>query len=180
MRKRFFSVTLILIACLSLTACTSQPKSNDSETDNFELASCYDECERFGGGNENIEMCEKNCDASFADNSVWNEDEDQYNEDLTSAEWPSDMPGVVPMFTYGEVSGAITGMGSWIVDFENVSKTALDDYTNDLKSEDWSASKTTASGMITGAYEGENNYSITVNIDTQQGVAQIIVKNKQK
>jgi len=180
MKKEISIAALVFVACLSLTACTSKPTNSNPEANNFELTDCYDECERFGGGGENVKMCEQNCDASFATDSVWNEDDNKYNEDLASTEWPNDMPDIVPMFTYGEVSGAVVGMGSWVVDFKNVSETALDDYTNDLESEDWSAGKIAVSGMIIGTYEGEDNYSINVNIDEYQNTAQIIVKNKKK
>jgi len=168
---------------ISLSACSGGGSSSQtsSDGDNFTEDTCYNQCEEWGGGDENVAMCKENCDASFDESSVWNDDEEQYNEDITKAEWPSDMPEVVPSFSYGKISGAETGMGSWIVDFEDVTDDALSNYTQDLKDAGWNASAIELTGMITGSYDNGNeaeDYTVNVNMDREMKVAQIMIRKK--
>ena len=117
MKKSINLILAVILLTVSLTACSNGTSSVSTE-DDFDKNSCYSECERFGGGEENVKMCKENCDASNDKDSVWNEDQDKYNEDTTSTEWPSDMPKVVPEFTYGDIVSSEAGMGSWIVDLK--------------------------------------------------------------
>jgi len=163
----------ILLLGFSLTGCTDTDDDTTNQS-NPELTECYTTCDDWGGND--VDICKKNCDASFDSNSVWNQDEgsdetDVDNENSISS-W-EDMPSEVPEFTSGDFVSGETGLGSWIVDYKNVNDDALESYDTILEDAGWQSGIIKVSGMITGSTDG---YSITVNIDEYQDTAQIIVR----
>lgn len=106
-----------------------------------------------------------------------NAEEANVEETNTIAMWMEDIPEEVPEFTYGDVIQGEKGMGSWIVDFENVPADALEKYNQDLKNAGWSASYIAMTHTITGNSDS-GKYSIIVNMDPDGKVAQIIVSEK--
>lgn len=172
-------ITMIAVIVIGavLVINNKSDNQNDSTNSNPEAKACYDQCEEWGGGSESVGMCKENCDASYNQDSVWNQDDDQYNPDDSTSNvgWPSSMPSEVPEFTYGSVTGDVSGMDSWIVDFENVQDNALEQYEADLESEGWTVSVTSSAGLLTGSYGSE--YTISINHDKEYKTLQIIVRN---
>ena len=189
MQKRIITLGLAFALVTVLTGCGTktnnqagpggQLKKPDSNADS-EKNACYQQCEEWGGGAENVSMCKKNCDASSDPNSVWNEDENKYNEEDNAGNgtaefnWQDEMPAEVPEFTYGNFTGKAIGMGSWIIDFDNVSADALEKYKVDLEGAGWTATIVPMANMMTGKYT--STYSISVNHDKESSTLQIIVR----
>jgi hypothetical protein len=177
MNKSILLVLPILLASAILfSACTKDNnEANNNNTDvsqvkDTALAECYDQCEQWGG---EVDKCKQNCDASNDPDSVWNQtDEDIVADNDSSMSW-ADMPIVVPEFEHGEFVSGEEGMGSWIVEFDQVSEDAFSSYSQDLKDAGWKVSGIEMTGMITGSIEG---YTISVNIDKEGEMAQIIVR----
>ena len=182
--KQMKKLLLILPTILLLTACGggsngSLPTvSNDDDSLKMETKECYEQCEAWGGGTENVSMCKKNCDASNDEGSVWNDDEDEYNQEEEVGSWPSDMPAEVPEFTFGEMSGSESGMGSWIADFDNTPDSTLEDYKAVLEEAGWTASIMSVTNTLNGKLEGK--YTIQVMRDPDYKNTQVMVRKVQK
>ncbi len=170
-------IVLILIACVVLAISTLGGAAKEIEDQvssemGSEEQSCYDQCDEWGG---DIAVCKENCDASSSQDSVWNDDEEDVanDNDATFDSW-EEMPLAVPEFTDGNFKSGLKGMGSWIVDYENVTDAnALQKYADELEVYDWTASYMEITNMITGSKEG---YSISVSHDTDTNEVQIIVR----
>lgn len=172
--KKVVLGSVILVTSFFLSGCTNKTEGGDISED-FNQNSCYEECVRFGGGEENVEMCKKNCDASFDEDSVWNDDETDVvaDNDASFDSW-EEMPLAVPEFMYGDFVTGEAGMGSWIVDYENINDPqAMEKYVDDLEIYDWSVSYMETSHMLTGSKEG---YTISASFDPEYGTLQIIVR----
>lgn len=95
----------------------------------------------------------------------------------SSAQWPSDMPSVVPEFTYGDISMATkdSSNSSWSVYYEQVQSGAIDSYKSDLSSRGWvNNSETTAEdGQYIQMVNGD--YGIMIIYDSSTSSASIIV-----
>lgn len=176
-KSRFIPlVAVVVFAALVLSACTKEgsdsKNNNGADSSNFGLTECYNQCEEWGG---DVDMCKENCDASNDKDSVWNQSDEDVaaDNDSTFDSWES-MPLVVPNFTTGDFVAGEEGMGSWIVDFENVTDdNAMSDYVEELEVYGWKASYMSATNMINGTKEG---YTIMVNMDSDSNTVQIIVR----
>lgn len=160
-----------------LSGCGSTPTTytdNESTSANTAQMSCYEECEMYGGGSSNIAICKENCDAAYvSENSVWDKSHEDYEAESTAGSWPSDMPSVVPEFTYGDALESNSGMGAYFVDFENVPTTALESYKSDLEAAGWTASIMKITNTLNGSIDG---YTIQVMLDPDYGSLQIMVR----
>ncbi len=168
--------TAVLAGCHHAEENEQASGQNDDE---FGKNECYAQCEEWGGGSENVAMCKKNCDASNDKDSVWNQSDDKYNSnDSTAGSWPSDMPSEVPEFKYGSAQENVSGMGSWIVDFDEVDEDALEKYEADLEDAGWSASVMSVTNTLNGKFEGK--YTISVSHDKEYKQVQIMVRKAQQ
>ena len=164
--KKALLLGAIAVSALSLSACTE--KTDEDNNDN----ECYAQCEEWGG---EVDVCKENCDASEDADSVWNESDEDVAEtnDTTFDSWEG-MPLAVPEFMGGDFVTGVKGMGSWIVDYENVTEEdTMTDYVSDLEAYDWTASYMDVTNMITGSKEG---YTISTSYDADYGTMQIIVR----
>ena len=151
---------------------SSDTQNESSGNLTAEHRACYDQCEEWGG---EVAMCKENCDASFSEDSVWNDEEEDVVADNDSSfdSW-EEMPLAVPNFSYGDFVSGEKGMNSWIVDFENVTDSnAMGNYVSDLEDYDWTVSYMSVSNMITGSKEG---YTISISLDPDYNTLQIIVR----
>ncbi len=161
---------VLFSACTKNNDVTSDSNKDVSQVKDTALAECYQQCDEWGG---EVDKCKQNCDASNDPDSVWNQtDEDIVADNDSSISW-SDMPSVVPEFEHGEFVSGEEGMGSWIVEFNQVSDDAFASYSQDLKDVGWKVSGIEMTGMITGSIDG---YTISVTIDKEEKMAQIIVR----
>lgn len=170
---------LCVIFCITLTSCGNNEVVNNSSNNNvddsikLDTDSCYDECERFWWGDENVEMCKKNCDASNDEDSVWNKESDDYNNEEQSNSWSDYMPSELPEFTYWDAWESVEWMWSWIVDFQNVWEDALENYKSELEANGWTASIMSITNTLNWKLEGQ--YTIQVMYDPDYQTAQIMV-----
>lgn len=114
-------------------------------------------------GKKNQETSEDGVETSIADN----------------VEWPSNIPSIVPEFTYGRNAGVITNREDgtqWIIAFDNVPSDASENYAADLESKGW---ETTFLGDTLVAEYGQEEYTITVSHFKEAQSAQLSIgKNK--
>lgn len=175
------ALIIIIVGAFLVMSLTGGDDDNNSNSDTqnestgnltAEHQACYDQCEEWGG---DVSMCKENCNASFNKDSVWNDDNDDVvaDNDATFDSWEQ-MPLAVPEFMYGDFVTGEEGMGSWIVDYENVTDpNAMENYVSDLEAYDWSVSYTEVANMLTGSKEG---YTISASLDPDYGTLQIIVR----
>lgn len=98
----------------------------------------------------------------------------------TVSEWPDSVPSVVPEFTYGDITYAISyddasGTG-WSMSFENVDADAFDSYTSDLEDAGWTITGT-YSAEGTSTLIGENgSWSVSCSCTESDQMCQVIVE----
>ena len=126
MRNKKMSKKLLTIACLVMitmvfSGCTSSEEDKNQET-----------------------TTNSNKESNKAPNQ---EDNDNSNNPAGVTEWPSDMPDVVPEFTYGNIRGILGYSDPWIIGYGDVQYADLESYKVDLEAKGWDVS------LDKGAYE---------------------------
>lgn len=90
-------------------------------------------------------------------------EEDSSLTDGLTAEWPDDMPGEVPEFTWGNIVASSKGKNPatdqdvWTVTFDSMDEDASEKYKQDLESNGWSIDSYSDVGdliMIGASYDG--------------------------
>lgn len=124
-------------------------------------------------GDKNQEMAKDNS------NTKQNMEDDDSDYIVDNVKWPSNIPSIVPEFTYGKNAGIITNREDgtqWIIAFGNVPNDASEKYKADLDSKGW---ETNFMGDTLVAEYGDEEYTITFSYFKETHGAQLnIVKNK--
>jgi len=97
------------------------------------------------------------------------------------AKWPSDMPAVVPKFTYGTISASVkttTNGNAWSVIYDKVTDGALDKYKNELTAKGWTEDAQTNLGIANTLMMTSGNYQLTLAVDEQNKGANLAVTTK--
>lgn len=101
-----------------------------------------------------------------------------------SGEWPSDLPGEVPVFKLGVVKGVWKSDSAeqkgWNILVENLEKDAMAKYADALKSAGWKILSTFATGEGSGTFaasrEGGLNLVGTFNAENKAGSISVVLK----
>lgn len=96
----------------------------------------------------------------------------------TNAQWPSDMPSIVPNFTYGKLTTTTndTSAGkSWSLYYNDVTAGASDSYTSDLVANGWVKDTETTTDGSSYIQMTNGSYAILAIFDTSSQSASIVV-----
>lgn len=99
-----------------------------------------------------------------------------------STQWPSDMPSIVPKFTYGTIESSakttISGLTGWTVNLKSVTDGAADKYKTDLTNAGWTEDTSMSSEGSELIMMTKDGYSITVGIETSDKTASLVVSQE--
>jgi len=100
----------------------------------------------------------------------------QYGE---TTEWPSDMPSVVPKFTYGNISYSskydTDGNTGWSIAFTDVDSDAADAYRSDLTAKGWTGEDSVSVDSLQTFTMENGQWEIYVMVDNSSNEASITV-----
>ena len=144
MDKKNFIITCLVMVSVVCSGCSSSESDKKQETTKKEVT---------------VEQNQK--------------DNDKANSLAGKIEWPSNIPDIVPEFTYGENAGIITNRADntqWIIAYKNVQDNASKKYAADLKSKGW---ETTFMGDTLAAEYGSEKYVIALSHFKKAQAAQL-------
>lgn len=104
-------------------------------------------------------------------------DEGTFTTDAAMNSWPTEVPGEIPEFKYGDVIAVTTqevdGANNWVIMFENVPADALQEYKKALESEGFKINFTTTAG--TGGHLAAEKGELAVMLMAGEGNATVTI-----
>lgn len=96
-----------------------------------------------------------------------------------ATEWPDDIPGDIPEFTYASIIsyftlGDETGSG-WTLTFEDAESGAVDSYESDLTSDGWEITSTFNTNDVEMISAEKDNYTVTCSCSSEDDTCSVIV-----
>lgn len=121
-------------------------------------------------------------DIDSGDESASIETEDGSYSMSGNNEWPSDMPSIVPEFTYGTIEASTKSSAGdstgWTVSFTDTTNSAYDNYTAALKTAGWNETGTINSGGSQMSNMENDSYYLIFTCNSLDSTGSLVVTSK--
>jgi len=170
-----FALSILTFSC-TYTEKSSNEQDQEQEVVDDDHEDDLDDIDRHDDDYEDdLDDIDRNDDDYEDDLDDIDENDDDYEDDdeiSTSANWSTDIPDFVPVFTYGDILSITPARTSgnntrWGLVIESIEEDAVTKYIDDLKNKGWNIDSETHAATVTIIQASRDSDAINMTFDNE-------------